>query len=369
MKRRLATLLSIYLFGSSFVLTRVQAQVVTASFAPDSIADNPAAVATRQWGIVGAFYSYAESEAEAQYGASSSQKSFLRTTLINHNELIFSGRKTFLVPELYFDYSKGSRKDRFAQSEPEFSHAILCGQFNLGFDLAKFFKTGIQFLNLRSNTNYAQTYDDTNFKSESESKYDTEIVGFGGGTTFNLGEHLSFGYHILSVANRFSYEYKQKLTGQQDASGSGSGETFAVKQGMGLSLQAGDAKQSAIRNEMSYSQMSPLENAGLQNKIGEQYSVSLETIWWKFLGGVAVRATKGMYLNFRRYMEFLLEDFSNEETQLSYSAFAGFRTEKGHSFGFKAYVYSGDSKININRQVISSTVKGSSFGVSYAYVF
>jgi hypothetical protein len=349
---------------------QLEAQVVTSSFAPDSVGDNPAAAATRQWGIAGGFLSMNKTVSKFPFGEGGTTSELTRTVETQHNEIIVGWSKKFIVPEFYMDYATGRRVDKFGEGSPAMDLTLLNGQANVGVDLHKYIKVGVQAVNTANKSTTKSSYSFGDFTSTNEYSEDTSILGLGIGSTLLLGDRFSIGYYTLTVTADQKFNYKSKFNDEQESTFSGQGKVSATKQGVGIAYQNGNMRTKAIRVEVSAAKMGNLAGGQTDFKSeSEQFSGTIELAYIGLVGGMAVRSTKGPFINFRKYLDFILEEASNTEAELSYSFFLGFRTTKGHTFGLKAFSFTGQQKVVVNQKKFDAEVSTLSGGVSYSYIF
>lgn len=352
-----------------FCSLQLHAQVVTSSFAPDSVGDNPAAAATRQWGIAGGFVSMNKTVSKFQFGEGGVTSQLTRTVDTQHNEVVLGWSKKFLVPEIYLDYATGKRVDKFGDGSPTMDLSLLNGQGNLGIDLHKSLKAGLQVVSAANKATTVSSYSFGSFSSRNEFTDDTTILGLGIGSTLFINDKFSIGYYSLTVTADQKFVSKSRVNSDPEYEWRGQGQVTATKQGAGIAYQNGNMRTKAIRIEISAGKMGNLAGRADFKDESEQYSGTIELAYVGLVGGLAVRSTKGQFINFRKYLDYLLEESSNTEAEISYSFFLGFRTQKGHTLGLKAFSFTGQQKVMVNQKKFDAEVTTLSGGVSYSYIF
>ena len=146
------------------------------------------------------------------------------------------------------------------------------------------------------------------------------------------------------------------------------------KKGLGISYLWGNKKSTAYRFEISYGVMDPVsEQKSDQPKLknGEQFVYSAEVIWWKVVGGFNLRQTKGSYINFRNYFDFIMDEnnISQNDFVTTYGGFFTLKTKAGHSIGINGNYSNRTDKIKFFGDDKDAKIKSFGIGANYAYLF
>lgn len=370
-----------HLFVFLFFMTSitVHAQNITASFNPASIGENPAAAATRDFGVISPFVSLTNIEQTYQSNINSSDKAdWTREISLQRYEFVIAGRGKFLVPELYLSYNVGkittSPADKSMQTKDDIG--IFNNLFNLAYHLSPKIKFGISFfypqLKYKSEVQFGSS-------SDSGYRYGNEVkeLGVGLGTTFFLVESFAVGLFAQNIQETITYISESSSYSLADYNSSSSKKYEHKKFGGGFSYQTGNSKGGGFRLEASYAKMifansimytNPDED--VNNKTNTLMRVALEATTMGFTGGVAYNRIEGRYINYRFIADSVISSFPFFDKPVALtSGFLGFKTKSGSSFGGYVNYASGDSNIRLMSNDTTAKVTEYSVGLGYAYSY
>jgi hypothetical protein len=235
-----------------FVAVSARGQNVTASFDTSSTGTNPAAAATREFGIASPIVSMTKTTEDLNNGSS-----YTRTTNITRGEFLLAGGNQFLVPEIYVSQSQATIA-LDGDSNPSTSNNNV-GLFNamgsLGFQLGDSIRLGVSISNLNLSYNEKQASGDPVSPSSTSGSLTSQVTGAGVGSTFLLGP-IAFGGFYTKYFDNESSNMTQVLLGGAPTNSVGSGYYNQEKFGVGLAIELGNSKaESGARIEASYTEM------------------------------------------------------------------------------------------------------------------
>lgn len=357
----------------------VHAQNITASFNPAALGENPAAAATRDFGVISPFVSMTNIEQIYQSNISSTEKAdWTREINLQRYEFVIAGRGKFLVPELYMSYNIGKIKtapaDKTMQTNDDIG--IFNNLFNLAYHLSSRVKIGISFfypqLKYKSETQFGSSTD-LGYRYTNEIKE----LGVGLGTSLFLTEGLAVGVFAQNIQESTAFSSGSASYYLSDFNSTTTYKYEHKKIGGGFSYQTGNSKGGGFRFEATYAKMifansllytNPDQD--VNNKTNTLIRVALEATTMGFTGGVAYNRVAGRYINYRYLADSVISNFPFFEKPVELtSGFLGFKTKSGSSFGGYVNYASGDSNIRLMSDDTSAKVTEFSVGLGYAYSY
>ncbi len=349
------------------------AQVATASFAADSIGENPAAAATRDWGILGVFVDYAKTETNINPGLAVSWDQSLE---VQKNEIIFAGRKWLLVPEGYVSFGKGTKTitPHFESTTERNKNELMNYQINLGVNYFERLKFGVQYIKPHKQLDFGFSFSNASESYSYKDSFDGTVEGVGAGATAEILRGFNLGLYYLKLQEKGEVASVYQSGSAPAMSGTFIRDLSYSKKGIGLSYLTGNKRSTAFRFEISYGVMDPIsEQKPDQPKLknGEQFVYSAEVLWWKLVGGLNLQRSKASYINFRQYIDFIMDEnnISPNDYVVTYGGFLTLKTKAGHSLGIRGSYSNRKDKIKFIGEDKDAEIKSYSIGANYAYLF
>jgi hypothetical protein len=351
------------------------AQIASPSFEYSSVGENPATAGARTVGVITAFADYDKNTANIQFEEDGNKFNFIRVTTIKRFQFIYAGARSKIIPEVYFSHNIGERT--YSGNDKE-TTTLNNGFINVAFNIFSRLKFGVKFLkpiNERNTSYQSSAAAPTVYYSKT--KYKSDILGYGGGAILETIKGLHFGYFYLRQKEKFDYETESGIlngTADDVFKDSRGDEQVYYTKGYGVSWTMGNQRSRAYRFEVSFSRMDPIPQLYGENNLIEpskRYGAAVEAVYGGFLLGGSIYRTKGAYINFRNYMDYVMADTpSYDEYQNTYSGFFGFNSPRGHSIGISASAYkTNNEKIRTGNGEHKAAVESFGFGLSYAFLF
>ena len=368
-------LLIIFLFSFT-----ARAQNVTASFNTTTIGENPAAAATREFGIVTPFVSMTNSKQAIQDPQQTSTVyEWQKQINIQRFAFIYAGRsRNNFVPEFYLAQDKAqisvAAPDGTEQTDNDVS--LVNGILNLAYHKSDKIKLGVNIFNLKlgyeDNGVYKSTSDTIAYKSETN----MTLTGLGFGSTIFIGSNFAVAGFYTKISEKSSGTSTRKVNSATDVVFTTDNDVTHEKYGVGFAYQNGTSKSEGIRIEFTMSKMNfggpDYNNYGNDPKSYDnvQTRLAIEGTKMGFTGGLTYTRILGQYIVYRYYIDSLIGEFPYYYSAVDViGGFLGFKSKSGSSFGGSASFYSGNSDVKFTRQNTTAKVTEYSLGLSYAYSF
>lgn len=357
----------------------VHAQNITASFNPASLGENPAAAATRDFGVISPFVSVTNIEQVYQSNINSTQKAdWTREINLQRYEFVIAGRGKSIVPEIYVSYNIGkitaAPADRSMETKDDIG--IFNNLINIAYHFSPTFKFGISFfypqLKYKSETQFGSGTDN-GYRYTNELKE----LGVGLGTSVFLTQGLAVGLFAQDIQETLSYKSESASYSLTAYEASSSFKYEHKKIGGGFSYQSGNSKTGGFRFEATAAKMifgnsQVYSGSGNEanNKTNTLIRVALEATAIGFTGGVSYNRIEGRYINYRFIADSVISNFPFFEKPVDLmSGFFGFKNKSGNSFGGYVNYASGDSNIQLMSNETPAKVTEYSVGLGYAYSY
>lgn len=357
----------------------LQAQNITASFNPASVGENPAAAATRDFGVISPFVSMTNIEQVYDSNITSSSKAeWTREINLQRYESVIAGRGKSIVPELYLSYNiakiTAAPSDKSMETKDDIG--IFNNLINIAYHYSPTFKFGISFfypqLKYKSETQFGSSTD-------SGYRYSNELkeLGIGLGTSVFLTQGLAVGLFAQDIQESLSYKSESASYSLSAYEVASSYKYEHKKIGGGFSYQSGNSKGGGFRFEataakMIFANSQVYSGSGHEanNKTNTLIRVALEATTMGFTGGVAYNRVEGRYINYRFIADSVISNFPFFEKPVNLmSGFFGFKNKSGSSFGGYVNYASGDSNIQLMSNETPAKVTEYSVGLGYAYSY
>lgn len=358
----------------------VRAQNVTASFRPFSFGENPAATATREFGIVSPQVSSTSSKELINVGSEGSvQSSWDRRINIHRYDFLAAGKGKLWVPEIYVSQnmaqlhltpSEGTNK-----TENNINLVNVMG--NLAYRRGNL-NLGVSFFNNSVDYNQNGSFFDGTQTSTYSSTTKLKLTGGGLGTSVFLFSGFAVAAFYGKIFETQDFTTKTSST-TVDINPGGNLSLVHEKIGLGFSYQTGTSKGQGFRTEMSFFKMN---FGGSENSIygssgeGEtalknvQARIVVEATRMGYTGGISLTRIYGRYINYQYLLDAIIAEFPfYHEPNDTIGGFFGFKSSTGSSFGGSVSYYNGPADTTLYSQKAVADTTNYGVGLSYAYAF
>jgi hypothetical protein len=338
----------ILLFVFAFLFSSQSlAQMASASFSPEAISMNPAAVATREYSIFAILTDYVKEKDTYTIGNTGSFPT-ASTSTIYRTEMVAAGKFKSFFPEVYAAYVNGNREISYpgvtgSNSKISKNNSVNT-QANLAVSISPQIHLGVQYFEI--NYSYRDINDYTSPPSDTQKDGKLNGVGIG------LACELFKGFTVGAV--KITMPYSRGSDGQT---------------GYGISYLLGSPKSSALRIELSHAMMNPPYTL---DPAGTSQIATIESIVRSFAGGVSVRRTRSAFVNIRADLKDYVSanDVPPDEYVVTYSGYVSLKSTKGHSIGLRGSYTNADSEdLHISGFKTSGHINSMSLGLTYSYLF
>lgn len=342
------------------------AQNITSSFDSMALGENPAAAATREFGIISP--SYLTKYTQDKFDDSGTI--IERKINSDRYEFVLAGRGR-VVPELLVINQKSTvnvygQTNKFDQWS---------GVGNLAFRFGEHVSLGVGGFNSDIDFKATSTWLTENAKLKTS--------GLSGGASVHLGDILSLGgfYMKINEGIESTGTYTDPISGATPINRSIS--YTHEKWGLGLSLQSGTAKKGGFRFEYSFIKMNFAKTVGWfyddpditvepskRDFMNTQQRAALEATTQGFTGGVSWTRVLGRYINYRYFMDAVLAEFPYyQDYSDTLGGFLGFKSSSGSTFGLSGSYKQGRVTAKLGSRDMNSDQTEYSYGASYAFLF